>query len=225
MIEMYLRLYEAKSSSYLPRGRAHGVGREEILGAAAIANSRHPLGDRMVLAEMGDQHSITQLAEWAKGILPELYEEVVMIALGRPLPDQIQGLIEIDPRYVRAQRKGQILRCEAAKLQRSGKKHEATNKELLASSTEQAAYDHCKRDLFATGKCPKCHGTGVTERKGNPCPVCGGTGKVVPTMKGILRKHGAEVYQQFLHLTDVMQIDKNEWIRLFMKKIGEEMAA
>ena len=225
MIEMYLRLYEAKTTSFLPRGSAHGIGREEILGAATVAKNRHPLGDRMVLAEMGDQHSIQELADWVKSILPGLYNEVVMVALGRPLPDQIQSLVNLHPRYARARRQASVLRSEATHLRNKGRHHEATNKDLMAGSIEQAAFDHCKAELFSTGRCPKCHGTGVMERKGDVCPVCQGTGKAVPTLKIIFKKHGDEIYQQFLHLIDVMQIDKNEWIRLFMRKIGEEMAA
>ena len=225
MIEMYLRLYEAKTTSFLPRGSAHGIGREEILGAASIAKSRHPLGDRMVLAEMGDQHSIQELADWTKSILPSLCDEVVVVALGRPLPDQIKSLVNAHPRYMCARRQASILRSEANHLRNKGRNHDATNKELNAASIEQAAFEHCKAELFSTGRCPKCHGTGIMERKGDTCPVCQGSGKVVPTLKTIFKKHGEEVYNQFIHLVDVMQIDKNEWIRLFMKKIGEEIAA
>ena len=112
MFEMYLRLYEARTVSYLPLPNAGVLGREEVINAAAIATKQHPLGDRMVLAEMGDQHSLLELSRWAETALPHLGDDVIMVALGRPLPSQLEQLIKVSPRYVRASKKARELRAE-----------------------------------------------------------------------------------------------------------------
>ena len=65
MLELYMRLFEARSVNFEARGNGAGIGRDEILGAAAAATQQHPLGNRMVLAEMGDQYSLSVLDGWA----------------------------------------------------------------------------------------------------------------------------------------------------------------
>ena len=37
MLELYLKLYEARSVNFEACGNAHGIGRDEVLGAAAAA--------------------------------------------------------------------------------------------------------------------------------------------------------------------------------------------
>lgn len=223
--ELYLSLYEPRTVSLLPRGSTHGIGREEILGAAAAAKAKHPLGDRMVLAEMGDQHSITELADWAKGILPDLYQEVVAVALGRPLPEQLESLIKVSPRYVREYARARKLRAESTHQHKCGHHHNGDKLELEADAVQYAAHEHCKRKILSSGKCPRCNGTGRMERKDEPCPICHGTSNVLPTVKGILQKHGPEIYSQFVRLVDIMQMDKSDWMRLFARQVGEERAA
>ncbi len=58
MLELYMRLFDPRSVNFVDTGSGAGLGRDEVLGAAALATNKHPLGNRVVLAEMGDQHSI-----------------------------------------------------------------------------------------------------------------------------------------------------------------------
>ena len=44
MLEMYLRLYEARTVSYLPLPNGGVLGREEVINAAAIAKKTLSLG-------------------------------------------------------------------------------------------------------------------------------------------------------------------------------------
>ena len=223
--ELYLSLYEPRTISLLPRGSTHGIGREEILGAASAAKAKHPLGDRVVLAEMGDQRSISKLAEWAKGILPDLCQEVVAVALGRPLPEQLEQLIKVSPRYARESARARKLRAEATHQHKCGHHHNGEKLELEADGILYAAHEHCKRNILSNGKCPRCRGTGRMERKDEPCPICNGTGNVIPSVGDVLKKHGPEVYSKFVRLVDIMQMDKSDWMRLFMRQIGAERAA
>ena len=223
--ELYLSLYEPRTVSLLPRGSTHGIGREEILGAASAAKAKHPLGDRVVLAVMGDQRSISKLAVWANGILPDLCQEVVVVALGRPLPEQLEQLIKVSPRYSRAIAKARQLRSQATHEHKTGNHHRAQELELEADRVLQTEREHSKANILVNGKCPRCRGTGRMERKDEPCPICNGTGNVIPSVGDVLKKHGPEVYSKFVRLVDIMQMDKSDWMRLFMRQIGAERTA
>ena len=225
MLEMYLRLCEARAISYMAIPNSGLLSRDSVINAATVAKHRHPLGDRMILAEMGDQHSITELADWAKGILPALHQEVVMVALGHPLQDQLEYLIKVSPRYVRAIKKARALQSEAAHEHRLGNHHRAGELELEADRMTQVEHEHSKASILSNGRCPRCRGTGRMDRKNESCPICGGSGTVIPSLKVVLEKHGQEVYAQFIHLVDVMQIDKSDWLRLFRRQIAAEKAA
>ena len=43
MLELYMRLFESPSVNFESRGSVHGIGRDEVLGAAAVATKKHPL--------------------------------------------------------------------------------------------------------------------------------------------------------------------------------------
>ena len=225
MLELYLKLYEARSVNFEARGNAHGIGRDEILGSAAMATSRHPLGHRMVMAEAGDQHAIKALDEWAKSIVGNLSQDVVAVALGRPLPEQLVTLAKASPRYDRERRRSAEIKAKAKHLRNLGKSHDAKEKDLLADGIIHAAIERCKKEILTSGRCPKCRGTGVMERKGDQCPVCNGTGKTIPDVSSIQEKHGDEIYRKFIHLVDLMQIDKSEWIRAFVEQVNAEKVA
>jgi acyl-coenzyme A synthetase/AMP-(fatty) acid ligase len=98
-------------------------------------------------------------------------------------------------------------------------------------SPEQILYtiDHAEDDvinsIMTSGKCPKCRGTGVAQRKGDQCPVCNGSGGVIPDMREIQRSSSDERYKQFVKLADNMQVERSEWINVFMRQIQREGAA
>ena len=225
MLELYMRLFDPRSVNFVDTGSGSGFGRDEVLGAAALATNNHPLGNRVVLAEMGDQHSITELAKWAETIIPDLYESVVAVALGRPLPEQLNKLIYAHPRYDRERRRASVMKSKAKHLAKTGKADEAKQLEEQAAGVISLARKHCKEEILSKGRCPKCHGTGKMERKECGCQVCNGTGKTIPDIREIHNQYGGEVFKQFTHLTDVMQIERNEWVNEFMRQIQRERAA
>ena len=225
MLELYMRLFEAMSVNFEARGNGAGIGREEILGAAAIATKAHPIGNRIVLAEMGDQHSITELDSWAATIIGGLSQKLVAVVMGRPLPTQLDKMIYASPRYDRARRKAKEHHILAEHYAKKGDEEEVARHKYLAKKITDEAREHVTNNIMTSGKCPKCRGTGVTERKGQQCPVCNGTGGVIPDMREIQRSHGDELYNQFVKLADTMQVERNEWVNEFMKQITREKAA
>ena len=225
MLELYMRLFESPSVNFESRGSIHGIGRDEVLGAAAVATKKHPLGNRVVLAEMGDQHSITELDSWAATIIGGLSQKLVAVVMGRPLPTQLDKMIYASPRYDRARRKAKEHHVLAEHYAKKGDEEEAARHKYLAKKITDEAREHVANSILTSGKCPKCRGTGVTERKGDQCPVCNGTGGVIPDTREIQREHGDERYRQFVKLADAMQVDRNEWVNAFMQQIFKERVA
>ena len=225
MLELYMRLFDAPSVNFESRGSAHGIGRDEILGAAATATKQHPLGNRVVLSEMGDAHSLSELDRWASTIIPGLSDKVVYVVMGRPLPAQLEKLVYASPRYGRARRKAREYHVLAEHHAKKGDTAEVARYKKLAKDITDKEKAKVIESILTSGKCPKCRGTGVTERKNQPCPVCNGTGGTLPDVREISKSHGAEVYHTFVRLVDTMQIDRNEWVNVFMRQISKEKAA
>ena len=225
MLELYMRLFESPSVNFESRGSIHGIGRDEVLGAAAVATKKHPLGNRVVLAEMGDQHSINEIDRWAATIIPGLSGALVAVVMGRPLPGQLDKMVYASPRYDRARRKARVYHEKADHAEKKGDEEEVSRCKRLAKKLTDEARAHVIEKIMTSGKCPKCRGTGVTERKGQQCPVCNGTGGVIPDMREIQRSSGDERYKQFVKLADNMQVERSEWINVFMRQIQRERAA
>lgn len=225
MLELYMRLFEARSVNFESRGSVHGIGRDEILGAAATATKQHPLGNRIVLAEMGDAHSLTELDSWASTIIPGLSGALVSVVMGRPLPGQLERFVYASPSYDRARREARVYRRKADHAEKKGDIDEVARCKLLAKKLTDEARAHVIENIMKSGKCPKCRGTGVTERKGDQCPACHGRGGVIPDLAEINNTHGAEVGALFARLVDTLQIDRNEWVNSFMQQIFKEKAA
>ena len=224
MLELYMRLFEARSVNFESRGSVHGIGRDEVLGAAAAATKRHPLGNRVILAEMGDAHSITVLDNWAAALLPSLSGTLVATLMGRPLPGQLERFVYASPRYDRARRKAKEHHALAAHYAKKGDEEEGVRQKVLAKQVTDEAKARVIDDIMKNGKCPKCRGTGVTQRKGEPCPACAGSGRVIPDISEIHRTHGPEVGNLFAHLVDTHNLDRTEWISEFMRQLTKERA-
>ena len=225
MLELYMRLFESPSVNFESRGSIHGIGRDEVLGAAAVATKKHPLGNRVVLAEMGDQHSLLELDSLASTIIGGLSQKLVAVVMGRPLPTQLDKMVYASPRYDRARRKAKEHHVLAEHYAKKGDEEEVAKHKYLAKKITDEAREHVTNSILTSGKCPKCRGTGVTERKGQQCPVCNGTGGVIPDMREIQRSSGDERYKQFVKLADNMQVERSEWIKVFMRQIQRERAA
>ena len=225
MLELYMRLFEARSVNFVATGSGSGIGHDEVLGAAAAATKRHPLGNRVILAEMGDQHSLSELDSWAATIIGGLSQKLVAVVMGRPLPTQLDKMIYASPRYDRARRKARVYHEKADHAAKKGDEEEVSRCKHLAKKLTDEARAHVIENIMTSGKCPKCRGTGVTERKGQQCPVCNGTGGVIPDMREIQKEYGDERYNQFVKLADTMQVERNEWVNSFMQQIFKERAA
>ena len=224
MLELYMHLFEARSVNFESHGSVHGIGRDEVLGAAAVATKQHPLGNRVVLAEMGDQHSINELDCWAATIIPSLSGALVSVVMGRPLPGQLERFVYASPRYDRARRSARKYHVLADHYAKKGDGKEVIRYKAMAKEVTDTARQRVIDDIMTNGKCPKCRGTGVTQRKGEQCPACFGRGGVIPDIKEIHRTHGAEVGNLFAHLVDMHNLDRTEWINQFMRQLTKEKA-
>lgn len=107
MLELYMRLFEARSVNFESRGSVHALV-DEILKQQQQRQNRNQ-GNRIVLAEMGDAHSLTELDRWVSTIIPGLSDKVVSVVMGRPLPAQLEKLVYASPRYDRARRKARSI--------------------------------------------------------------------------------------------------------------------
>ena len=226
MLELYMRLFEARSVNFVATGSGSGIGHDEVLGAAAVATKQHPLGNRVVLAEMGDQHSINELDCWAATIIPSLSgAALVSVVMGRPLPTQLDKMVYASPRYDRARRKARVYHEKADHAAKKGDEEEVARCKRLAKKLTDEARAHVIENIMTSGKCPKCRGTGVTERKNHQCPACHGRGSVIPDISEINKTHGAETGALFARLVEKLQIARSEWINEFMRQIQREKAA
>ena len=225
MLELYMRLFEAPTVNFVSSGGGSGVGHDEVLGAAAVATKKHPLGNRVVLAEMGDQHSINELDRWAATIVPSLSGALVSVVMGRPLPGQLERFVYASPRYDRARREARVYHSKADHAAKKGDEEEVSRCKRLAKKLTDEARAHVIENIMTNGKCPKCRGTGVTERKNHQCPACHGRGSVMPDIAEINKTHGAEVGVLFARLVETLQIARSEWVKEFMRQIQRERAA
>ena len=225
MLELYMRLFEAQTVNFVSSGGGSGVGHDEVLGAAAVATKKHPLGNRVVLAEMGDQHSITELDSWAATIIGGLSQKLVAVVMGRPLPTQLDKMVYASPEYDRARRSAKIYHVLADHYEKKGDLDEVARYKAMAKDVTDKARKKVMERILTNGKCPKCRGTGVAQRKVDQCPVCNGSGGVIPDVREIQRSSGDERYKQFVKLADNMQVERSEWINVFMRQINKEKAA
>ena len=225
MLELYMRLFEARTVNFVSSGGGSGVGHDEVLGAAALATNKHPLGNRVVLAEMGDQHSINELDCWAATIIPSLSGALVSVVMGRPLPGQLERFVYASPRYNQARREARVYHSKADHAAKKGDEEEVSRCKRLAKKLTDEARAHVIENIMTNGKCPKCRGTGVTERKNHQCPACHGRGSVMPDIAEINKTHGAEVGVLFARLVETLQIARSEWVKEFMRQIQRERAA
>ena len=225
MLELYMRLFESPSVNFESRGSIHGIGRDEVLGAAAVATKKHPLGNRVVLAEMGDQHSLSELDNWAATIIGGLSQKLVAVVMGRPLPTQLDKMVYASPEYDRARRSAKKYHVLADHYEKKGDLDEVARYKAMAKDVTDKARKKVMERILTNGKCQKCRGTGVAQRKGDQCPVCNGSGGVIPDMREIQKEYGDERYNQFVKLADTMQVERNEWVNSFMQQIFKERAA
>ncbi len=226
MLELYLRLFEARSVNFEARGNGAGIGREEILGAAAIATKSHPMGNRIVLADMGDEHSLKALMVAISFVTKKQHQdELFAVVMGRPIPEQLEKLVYKSPRYKRESRRAAVVRQKSENLLQAGKINQAAEKKIEANSIIENAKNRVREEVLRTGKCPACRGGGVYQRKTDTCTCCLGTGNAYADLTLLKKKMPADEYTRFVKLAEKIAIERQEWINEFMKQMNREKAA
>lgn len=225
MLELYMKLFEARSVNFEAKGGGSGIWRDEVLGAAALATKAHPTGNRIILAEMGDEHSLRSLDTMIRCLMPTQPNELMAVLMGRPLESQLESMIYQSPRYKRESRRAAVIREKGKHLSMSGKVKDGAAKKLEAQAVIDAAKARVREEILRTGKCPSCRGTGVRERKADTCQVCHGSGGVHADVAELRKRLTPAVYKQFIGLAEKLAIERQEWINVFMRQIQRERAA
>lgn len=225
MLELYMRLFEARSVNFEARGNGAGIGREEILGAAAIATKAHPIGNRIVLADMGDECSLKYLSTMILGFGKQHRDELFAVVMGRPIPEQLEKLVYKSPRYKREARRAAVVRQKSENLLQAGKINQAAEKKIEANTIIENAKNRVREEVLRTGKCPACRGAGVYQRKTDTCTCCLGTGNAYADLTLLKKKMPADEYTRFVKLAEKIAIERQEWINEFMRQIQRERAA
>lgn len=224
MLELYMRLFEARSVNFEARGNGEVIGREEILGAAAIATKAHPIGNRIVLADMGDEHSLKVISS-SFFCCSKYRDELFAVVMNRPLPEQLEKLIYKSPRYKRESRRASVVRQKSEYLLKAGKINQAAEKKIEANTIIENAKNRVREEVLRTGKCPACRGAGVYQRKTDTCTCCLGTGNAYADLSALKKKMTAKDYTDFVGIAEKMAIERQEWINEFMRQINREKAA
>lgn len=224
MLELYMRLFEARSVNFEARGNGAGIGREEILGAAAIATKAHPIGNRIVLADMGDEHSLKVISS-SFFCCSKYRDELFAVVMGRPIPEQLEKLVYKSPRYKRESRRAAVVRQKSENLLQAGKLSQAAEKKIEANTIIDNAKNRVREEVLRTGKCPACRGTGVYQRKTDTCTCCLGTGNAYADLTLLKKKMPPDDYTRFVKLAEKIAIERQEWINEFMRQMNKEKAA
>jgi len=228
-VEMLTKLFNAQSVMFTDaHGRNHGMSREAYIAAATIAAKAHPAGYQMVLAD----NSVDDLSlEWllshltAKLGKPELATLALLIALGRPLPAQIDGLVAKHPRYDKARREARLLAEQAKRAHRAGKELEYKRLSEQRTDLLRLTRDDCASEIMQTGRCPVCGGTGKRRRADDECHVCHGSGKVIPALSLVGRLFGSEAQQAVERAVEHLQMEQGEFCRALLKQEAMEREA
>ncbi len=230
MIEMILRLFEAKAISIETAvGRSTGsIGREEFIAAAREGCRSHPIGWHLILAEeMADDTSVGVLMAYLTRACgtQEIGQAAMSIIMGRPLPAQLDALITKSPHYDAERRRASIVMERAKRAHRAGDDSRYVAIKAERDGILSAARARVADEILQSGRCPKCHGTGIRERKQDHCPVCNGTGKVVPDIGLIGRQFGAEAQEIVRKVVDAVQIDKSRCLDVIGRRAQMEKDA
>lgn len=231
MMEMIMGMFEARSMRLGHVGGSGRLSREQIVGAIGLASGRHRLGWQVTQAEhAGDPTALAQLLAHLRielaahtahcANLPEL---TLAVYLRRPLPEQLRSLVAQHPRWDRERRRAATIRVKADRAGERGNEHERARLLSAAQVVLTQARDRCERELLETGRCPKCSGTGVMARKGTECPVCHGSGRIIPDISIIERQAGAEAVRAVHKALDGLGSEAGLFMRALRKRMGAEL--
>ncbi len=228
-IEMALRLFSPKGALHEPSsGRSSTLGREEFLGALQVAAKSNPQGLQFLMADhLGDEQALASLLTHFSTTLDseEAGGMALAILLRRPLPEQMDRLVLSHPHYDKERRRAAVVMEKAKRAHRGGNDREYQR--LLAERNEilQLAHDHCVAEMLRSGRCPHCKGTGVRPRKGDDCPKCHGSGRVVPDAELVSRRFGLDMRQAVERAVDEVLHQASDLSKLMDRQVREMRAA
>lgn len=229
-IEMALRLFSPKGALHEPAaGRQfNALGRDEFIGALQVAAKSNPQGLQFLMADhLGDEQALASLLTHFSTTLgsEEAGGMALAILLRRPLPEQMDQLVLSHPHYDKERRRAAVVMEKAKRAHRGGNDHEYQR--LLAERNEilQLARDHCVAEMMRSGRCPHCKGTGVRPRKGDDCPKCYGSGRVVPHADMVARRFGQEMRQALERAVDEVIHQASDLSKLMDRQVREMRAA
>lgn len=228
-IEMALRLFSPKGALHEPSsGRSSTLGREEFLGALQVAAKSNPQGLQFLMADhLGDEQALASLLTHFSTTLgsEEAGGMALAILLRRPLPEQMDRLVLSHPHYDKERRRAAVVMEKAKRAHRGGNDREYQR--LLAERNEilQLAHDHCVAEMLRSGRCPHCKGTGVRPRKGDDCPKCHGSGRVVPDAELVSRRFGLDMRQAVERAVVEVLHQASDLSKLMDRQVREMRAA
>lgn len=227
-VEMALRLFSPRGAlTGVERGTAGPIGREEMLGALQMAARGRQLGFHCLMAtHMLDEKSVAALVEHFTVRLGSAAAPYTMaLLLRRPMPEQMERLINAHPHYDAERRRAAVLMERAKRAHRAGNELEYRRLKDERDEVLAAARERCGGEIVKTGRCPKCQGTGVRVRAGDVCPMCQGTGRVVPHRPMIAGAMGEEVCQRIEREVDEVLTQASEIASEVARQVREMGAA
>lgn len=228
-IEMALRLFSPKGALHEPSsGRSSTLGREEFLGALQVAAKSNPQGLQFLMADhLGDEQALASLLTHFSTTLgsEEAGGMALAILLRRPLPEQMERLVLSHPHYDKERRRAAVVMEKAKRAHRAVNDHEYQRLLAERNGILSLAHDHCVAEMLRSGRCPHCKGTGVRPRKGDDCPKCHGSGRVVPDAELVSRRLGHEMLQAVERAVDEVIHQASDLSKLMDRQVREMRAA
>ncbi|WP_323943689.1 TIGR02642 family protein [Aeromonas caviae] len=228
-IEMALRLFSPKGALHEPSsGRSSTLGREEFLGALQVAAKSNPQGLQFLMADhLGDEQALASLLTHFSTPLgsEEAGGMALAILLRRPLPEQLEYLVLSHPHYDKERRRAAVVMEKAKRAHRGGNDHEYQRLLAERNGILSLAHDHCVAEMLQSGRCPHCKGTGIRPRKGDECPKCHSTGRVLPHADMVARRFGQEMRQSVERLVDEVIHQASDLSRIMDRQVREMRAA
>ncbi|MGS3141506.1 TIGR02642 family protein [Aeromonas sanarellii] len=228
-IEMALRLFSPKGALHEPSsGRSSPLGREEFLGALQVAAKSNPQGLQFLMADhLGDKQAQAWLLMHFSTTLgsEEAGGMALAILLRRPLPEQMDRLVLSHPHYDKERRRAFVVMEKAKRAHRSGNDHEYQRLLAERNGILSLAHDHCVAEMLQSGRCPHCRGAGIRQRKGDECPKCHGTGRVVPHVELVSRRFGQEMRRRVEQLVDGVIHQASDLSKIMDRQVREMRAA
>ncbi|MEL3922120.1 TIGR02642 family protein [Aeromonas enteropelogenes] len=228
-LEVVLRLFSPKGALHEPfTGNFSSLGRDDYIGALQVAAKRNPLGLQFLMADhLMDQHATTDLFVHFAHKLgnSEAGTMALAILLRRPMPDQLERCVSFHPHYDKERRRAAIVMEKAKRAHRAGDDNEYQR--LLTERNEilEVAHDRCVEEVYRTGRCPHCNGTGSRPRLRDECPKCHGIGRVLPDVELVSRRFGRDMKQALEGAVDEVLHQAADLAKIMEQQVRDMRAA